>query len=273
MSRSGVIQAGRVQGNAEAEPGLMNSTADETAIIRSVRANLARVQNKNGVISRPAITLSFAQSLDGCITACQGSSTAISSDQSMLMTHQLRAMHNAILVGINTVLVDDPRLTVRHAKGENPIPVVLDSRLRTPPTAKLLHQDGPQAIIATLPDASKERELKLVEAGARVIRIPEAPGSGIGLTDLFTWLREQQIMSLMIEGGSRVISSVLAECLVDQLVLTIAPVFFGQNGVRAMATLDCSRSISKSCLTNVVIERLGDDMVVWGTLALDDAGQ
>ena len=269
MSRSAVSQAGRAQGSAENEPGLMNSSVDESRIIKSSRDYLSRIENNNRLVARPAITLSFAQSLDGCITACVGSSTAISSDQSMLMTHQLRAMHNAILVGINTVLVDNPRLTVRHANGENPIPVVLDSRLRTPPTAKLLQSGSTQAIIATLPDASKERELKLVEAGARVIRIPEAAGGGIRLADLFSWLHQQQIKSLMIEGGSKVISSVLAERLVDQLVLTIAPVFFGRNGVRAMESLDCS--LSSSCLTNVMIEQFVDDIVVWGTLAHDDS--
>ena len=250
----------------------MNKAVNKSAIVRSVRATLDRVEKMNGEIPRPSVTLAFAQSLDGCITACQGSSTAISNDQSMLMTHQLRAMHNAILVGINTVLVDDPRLTVRYAEGENPIPVVLDSQLRTPPTAKLLHQNKQQAIIATLQDASKEREMKLVEAGARVIRMPEAPGGGIRLTDLFCWLREQQVNSLMIEGGSKVISSVLADCLGDQLVLTIAPKFFGRNGVRAVDTLNCARSISRPCLTNVEVEQIGDDLVVWGNLALDDMG-
>jgi len=179
-------------------------------------------------------------------------------------------MHNAILVGINTVLVDDPRLTVRFADGDNPIPVVLDSHLRTPPTAKLLQQGNRQVIIAALPDASRERETKLVEAGARVIRIPEAPGGGIRLGELFCWLREQHVKSLMIEGGSRVISSVLADCLGDQLVLTIAPKFFGQNGVRAVATLDCVRSLSP-CLTDVEVEQLGDDLVVWGNLAPNGA--
>ena len=188
----------------------------------------------------------------------------------MSMTHQLRAMHNAILVGINTVLVDDPRLTVRYADGEDPMPVVLDSHLRTPPTAKLLRQGKRQVIIATLPDASKERELKLVEAGARVIRMPAAPGGGVRLSDLFCWLREQHVKSLMIEGGSKVISSVLAECLGDQLVLTIAPKFFGQNGVRAVATLNCVRSLSKPCLNNITVEQLGDDLVVWGNLAHDE---
>ena len=251
----------------------MNRAVNDSAIILSVKANLARLEKENGVISRPQVTLAFAQSLDGCITAGQGSSTAISSDQSMIMTHQLRAMHDAILVGINTVLVDDPRLTVRHANGENPIPVVLDSSLRTPPTAKLLHQGGSQPIIATLPDASKERELKLVEAGARVIRMPEAPGGGIRLTNLFFWLRQQQVKTLMIEGGSKVICSVLSDCLGDQLVLTIAPKFFGRSGVRATEILNCVYPISKPCLTNVAVEQLGDDFVVWGTLALDDTGQ
>jgi len=248
----------------------MTNVAFESPIVRSVRATLKSVEKKNGAIPRPAVTLAFAQSLDGCITATQGSPTAISSDQSLLMTHQLRAIHNAILVGINTVLVDDPRLTVRYADGENPIPVVLDSRLRTPPTAKLLCQGNRQVIIATLPDASEERELKLVEAGARVIRMPEAPGGGIRLSDLFCWLREQQVNSLMIEGGSKVISSILTECLGDQLVLTIAPKFFGRNGVRAVETLNCVRSLSEPCLSNITVEQLGDDLVVWGNLARDD---
>ena len=249
----------------------MNEVVSESAIIRSVRASLARHEQKSGKIPRPAVTLAFAQSLDGCITACKGSSTAISSDQSMLMTHQLRAMHDAILVGVNTVLVDDPRLTVRHAEGDNPVPVVLDSQLRTPPTAKLLKQNGPHPIIATLPGASKDRELALVEAGARVIRMPEAPGGGIDLTELFRWLREQDVNSLMIEGGSRVICSVLAGRLGDQLVLTIAPKFFGQSGVHAVETLNCAKSRSMPYLVDVEIDKLGEDLVVCGDLALDDS--
>lgn len=231
------------------------------------------MEKKNGAIPRPAVTLAFAQSLDGCITACKGSSTAISNDQSMLMTHQLRAMHDAILVGINTVLVDDPRLTVRHAEGENPVPVVLDSRLRTPPTARLLHQDRPAPIIATLADASREHEQVLIEAGARVVRMPRAPDGGIRLADLFLWLREHKINSLMIEGGARVISSVLADCLADQLVLTIAPRFFGCSGVRALGTLNCVHATQDPCLTDIQIEQFGDDLVVRGNLPASEAGR
>ena len=247
----------------------MNTAVSESAIVRSVRATLTRMENRNGIIPRPVVTLAFAQSLDGCIAASQGTSTAISSVQSLFITHQLRAMHNAILVGINTVLVDDPRLTVRHADGDDPIPVVLDSRLRTPPTARLLRQGKRQVIIATSPDASKERERELVQAGARVIRMPEAPGGGIRLPDLFRWLREQQVHSLMIEGGSKVISSILADCLGDQLVLTIAPEFFGRDGVRAVDSLKCVRSNSSPCLTNVMVEQIGDDLMIWGNLGVN----
>lgn len=251
----------------------MNNLVNESAIVRSARMMLATAEKKNGEAPRPVVTLAFAQSLDGCITACQGSSTAISNDQSMFMTHQLRAMHNAILVGINTVLVDDPQLTVRYTNGENPVPVVLDSQLRTPPAAKLLHQDRPPAIIVTLPDASEEQESKLVAAGARVIRMPAASTGGIELSALFCWLWEQKVRSLMVEGGAKVISSVLADCLGDQLVLTIAPKFFGCNGVHAVGTLDTTRSVSRPCLTNVEVEQIGDDLVVWGNLALDGTGQ
>jgi riboflavin-specific deaminase-like protein len=158
-------------------------------------------------------------------------------------------------------------LTVRLVHGENPVPVVLDSHLRIPPTAKLLQQRGRRAIIATLPRASAEREKSLIEAGARVVRVAEARHGGVDLAELFRWLYEQRLKSLMIEGGSKVISSVLSQCLGDHLVLTIAPKFFGQNGVRALATLNCIRSLSAPCLTNVTFEKLGDDLVVLANLA------
>ncbi|MEZ5540440.1 MAG: RibD family protein [Pseudomonadota bacterium] len=270
MNKPGLLPAGRVQHDSAAQAGPLDRSTDEPAVIRSVRNRLAAAVAAKRALPRPAVTLSFAQSLDGCITACQGSSTPISSDQSMLMTHQLRAMHDAILVGINTVLVDDPRLTVRHAHGPDPIPVVLDSQLRIPPTARLLQHAGRQPIIATLPDASREREQRLVAAGAQVVRVPAAPHGGVWLADLFRWLHAQQIGSLMIEGGSRVICSVLSDALADQVVLTIAPKFFGKNGVRAAGSLNCVRSPATPRLANVAVEQLGDDLVVWGELAQDD---
>jgi 3,4-dihydroxy 2-butanone 4-phosphate synthase/GTP cyclohydrolase II len=236
----------------------------ESVILQCVRKTLAEAMNKVRQSPRPAVTLSYAQSLDGCISAGKGMPTAISGEQSMIVTHELRAMHDAILVGINTVLVDNPRLTVRHASGQNPVPVVLDSTLRTPPDAKLLQQNRNRVIIATLPVASKEREQKLVAAGATIVRLSEAEQGGVKLSELFCWLREHGVNSLMIEGGAKVISSVLSERLGDQLVLTIAPKFFGGNGVNAVEDLNCIRPTSIPCLAQVEYERYGDDMLVWG---------
>lgn len=248
----------------------MNSLSIETAIIQSVRKTLSSVTKVNGAIRRPAVTLAFAQSLDGCITACRGASTSISGDQTLFMTHQLRAMHDAILVGINTVLVDNPRLTVRHVPGKSPVPIVLDSNLRTPLNAKFLKQNTHEAIIVTLPTATREREAALVKAGARVVRMPEAPGGGIKLSELFQWLHKQNLSSLMIEGGAKVITSVLAEQLGDQLVLTIAPTFFGSKGLRAVEGLEGVWLESRPRLTNVEVERVGSDLVIRGNLSVCD---
>jgi 3,4-dihydroxy 2-butanone 4-phosphate synthase/GTP cyclohydrolase II len=248
----------------------MNKGTTDSIIIRSVRDTLGKAEKKNRETPRPAVTLSFAQSLDGCISARKGAPTAISNDQSILITHQLRAMHNAILVGINTVLIDDPRLSVRYGDGDNPTPVVLDSQLRTPPGSRLLQQDGTHPVIVALQNASEERESRLVDAGARVVRISQASGGGIELTELFRWLREHDVNSLMIEGGAKVISNILAQGLCDQIVLTIAPRFFGCNGVRAAETLNCVRPTSSACLARVEFLQLGDNMVVWGSMDPDD---
>src|SRR4051794_24685033 len=89
-------------------------------------------------IDRPIVTLAYAQSLDGSIATAARRPLALSSQPALKLTHQLRAEHDAILVGIGTVLADDPLLTVRLVNGPNPVPVVLDSRLRLPSTARLL---------------------------------------------------------------------------------------------------------------------------------------
>lgn len=249
----------------------MSKAAPESNVIRFVRETLARAEGRREGVSRPTVTLSFAQSLDGCISARAGVPTPISNDQSMLITHQLRAMHGAILVGINTVLVDNPSLTVRYAQGESPLPVVLDSRLRTPPNAKLLAHSDKRPIIATREDASAEREARLVDAGARVVRVGADEDGGLRLVELFRWLYENGIRSLMIEGGAKVISSVLAHGLSDQIVLTIAPKFFGREGVRAVESLNCLRLGARPCLAEVKYEQLGDNLVVWGCLDREDA--
>ena len=204
-------------------------------------------------MTRPRITLSYAQSIDGSIAAVPGQPLALSSPESMKLTHELRASHDAILVGIGTVLADNPRLTVRLASGPNPQPVVLDSRLRFPLTANLLSHPLPP-IIASTDRASAERQAALESKGARVIRFPTNDGGRVHLPALLEWLLQNGIKSVMVEGGSAVITSFLSARLVDRVVITIAPHFVG--GLRGL-TERCDLT-----LRNVTYRVLGADLIV-----------
>jgi len=196
------------------------------------RVELALQAKRHNAIDRPTTTLAFAQSLDGSITNEIGAQVQLSNLRSQTMTHHLRARHGAILVGINTVLVDDPLLTVRLVNGPNPRPVVVDSSLRFPPCARMLKGGGVRPLVATTYDAPARRENCLRAAGAEVIRLPADHSGRVDLGALLCCLRRKNISSLMVEGGAGVITSFLLAGLADYLVLTICPVFVG--GVRAV---------------------------------------
>jgi riboflavin-specific deaminase-like protein len=202
---------------------------------------------------RPAVTLSYAQTLDGSI-ARPGRPLAISGPESTRMTHALRAAHDAILVGIGTVLVDDPRLTVRAAAGRNPQPVVLDSRLRIPPTANLFqHPDRRPWLAATDPDPARRSALEAL--GASVLVLPADESRRVHLGALLDQLGQRGLKTLMVEGGATVITEFLKQQLADHLVVTIAPCIAG--GLRAVEALEDTLT-----LHNVAYHRHGADMVL-----------
>lgn len=205
--------------------------------------------------NRPFVTLSYAQSIDGAIAFRCGEPFLISSHESMMMTHQLRAEHDGILVGIGTVLADNPNLTVRHVVGKNPQPIILDSFLRFPTTAKLV---GSAPWIATTMAASAEKESELEQLGVVVKRFSAESGR-IPLPQLLHWLYQQGIRSLMVEGGSSVISSFLTQQLVDQLIITIAPILLG--GVAAISNLPCPLP-----LRDMTMQPCGKDWIVRGLI-------
>jgi 3,4-dihydroxy 2-butanone 4-phosphate synthase/GTP cyclohydrolase II len=209
---------------------------------------------------RPFITLSYAQSLDGSIADRPGRPLALSGPQAMALTHRLRAAHEAILVGIGTVLADNPRLNVRLAEGPDPQPVVVDSRLRFPSYANLLKTPC-SPIIATNEGADPERRQALEAAGARILVLPGSNG-WVDLADLLEHLGSMGINSLMVEGGAQIITSFLASRLVDQVVLTIAPMLVG--GLRVVDHLGPSSRRRLPRLKNLSYQQLGDDLVLRG---------
>jgi GTP cyclohydrolase II len=207
---------------------------------------------------RSFVTISFAQSLDGSITQKRGHWTPISGDESMRMTHQLRAAHQAILIGIGTALADDPELTVRLVEGPQPQPVLIDSQLSLPLSANLLmHPNLPW--IFTTERADEARQQALEATGARVIRVPENASGKVSLTAVLDKLYQESIQTIMVEGGARIITSFLRAKRVDYIIITIAPKLLG--GLNAIEYLNDS---GVPQLQNTQYHLVGSDIVLAG---------
>jgi GTP cyclohydrolase II len=210
---------------------------------------------------RPYVTLTYAQSLDGAIASRPGHPLALSCRESQAMTHVLRAHHDAILVGIGTVLADNPSLTVRLVEGKNPQPVVLDSRLRFPLFAKLLRQEV-RPWIMTNNEAESDRQAALEQWGARIYRLPSTDNGGLEIKTVLQRLGEMNLNSVMVEGGAQIIASFLGYQLVDQIVVTIAPVLVG--GVRVLDYHQQPLPKIFPRLAKVSYEKIGEDLIVRG---------
>ena len=224
----------------------------------------ARAEAHRQETGRPLVTLSYAQSLDGSLSARRGSPLALSGEASQRLTHRLRAAQDVILVGIGTVLADDPQLTVRLVEGRNPRPVILDSRLRIPIETNLLTRLELCPWIATLEQSPTKRRTILEEKGAELLVFRAGEDGRIPLPDLLERLAGLGVNRLMVEGGARVITSFLTQGLVDQIVLTISPVFVG--GLRAVEEL-LSSSLDFPRIIDPCVEQLGSDLVIWGKLS------
>jgi riboflavin-specific deaminase-like protein len=209
---------------------------------------------------RPFVSVSYAQCLDGSIATKDRRPLAISGTSSMRLTHRLRSMFDGILVGINTVLADDPQLTVRLIKGPSPQPIVLDTHLRTPLDCRLAQRDDQKAWLASATGISQNRSVPLARNG--IINLPcRLNGHGqIDLFDLLDQLQEKGIRSLMVEGGAKVITSFILAGLIDLFVITISPAFVGGlqvvDGHKAKTTVHMS-------LTDTHYEQRGKDLIVW----------
>lgn len=216
---------------------------------------------------RPFVTLAYAQSLDGSITTTRGERYRLSGPQALQLTHTLRAQHDAILIGVGTVLADDPELRVRLVPGPSPQPIIVDSRVRTPADAKLLGQRGRPAWIAAASfPRDSDRMARITAQGSRIIDCPALPNGWVDLQGLLARLATEGVGRVMVEGGARIITSFLEARLVDYALVTIAPQFLG--GLAAVGP--SARSGIPAALANLkdwVTYRLGDDLVLGGELA------
>jgi 2,5-diamino-6-(ribosylamino)-4(3H)-pyrimidinone 5'-phosphate reductase len=180
------------------------------------------------------VTINGAMTVDGKIATTSGDSK-ISSREDLVRVHRLRASADAIVVGISTILADDPRLTVRLVKGKNPARVIVDSRGRIPIDSQIM-RTAPKikTIVAVTDQAPEEKICKLEGAGAQVLVISEgkkgqsaAVPHGVNLKKLFRRLEKMGLRRILVEGGGELNWSLLRLGLVDELTVTIAPKIAG----------------------------------------------
>lgn len=210
---------------------------------------------------RPFVTLAYAQSLDGSIAAEPARPVALSSQPALRLTHFLRAHHDGLLVGVNTILTDNPQLNVRYCAGAPPRPVIVDSQLRTPLDCRLFEPDRQPPIILTTPGADPARASLLAGRGAAIIRASADADGGVALWPALAALPGIGIRTLMVEGGGKIISSFLKQNLVNYCVITIAPQFIG--GLRAMESLG-SPDTAPLTLNECRYQPLGADLIAYG---------
>lgn len=216
---------------------------------------------------RPLVTVSYAQSVDGSIATRNRQQLRLSGEQSMILTHRLRAACDGIVIGINTLLIDDPLLTVRLAEGPSPQPIVLDSRLRIPLRARLLERTDLDCWLACTAQSDADRIRAVVDRGAEVIRCRHDRLGRVDLPHLLRQLGERGIRSLMVEGGGQVITSFIEARLVDQLIITIAPRLVG-----GLPVLDRPMDNgSRLDLDSLSYQPCGPDLILWARPQWRDA--
>lgn len=210
----------------------------------------------------PFVQLKLATSLDGKIATRTSDSQWISGEASRIETHRLRRRFAAIVVGLGTVVVDDPQLTVRHVSGKDPIRIVLDGRGQIPLTAKLLRDDG--RTIITTATMSEEKAKSIHSQGADVWRLP-GEGDAVDLHALLQRLGEEGIDSLLIEGGGETAAAFLENGLIDKLSLFIAPILIGgRTAIPAIGGIGVDRIAEAIRPQRVEVEQIGADLLITG---------
>lgn len=210
----------------------------------------------------PFVTVKFAQTLDGRIATASGHSRWISSGPSLKYAHRLRSLHDAVLVGAGTVRADDPDLRVRLVRGRNPLRVVLDSSLSTSPEARVFQNLGEAAtVVFTTARHDRVKMKRFLDRGIDVAVAPEGRDGRVDLSEVLRALAGRGVSSLLVEGGSAVITSFVREGAADRIVAIVAPKLAGK-GIETVGALGILSMEEAFPLRYRSVRRSGEDLVL-----------
>jgi diaminohydroxyphosphoribosylaminopyrimidine deaminase/5-amino-6-(5-phosphoribosylamino)uracil reductase len=217
----------------------------------------------------PFVIAKFAMSLDGKIATQNGDSKWISGDESRKFVHYLRHIVDAIMVGANTVVADDPQLSARGCSGKGgktklqPLRVIVDGKGRTPISARLFKEPG-KTLVAVAKNVSAKKTESFSKAGAEVVELP-AKKDIIDLEELLKILGKREVTSVLVEGGSGLFGSLFDHGLVDKVLAFISPIIIGGNGAKsAVGGTGVSQVADALRLNRVKIIEFGDDVLISG---------
>lgn len=210
----------------------------------------------------PFVTMKFACSLDGKIATSTGESQWISGIESRRFTHHLRDLNDAILIGVGTVLADNPSLTTRLVEGKNPVRVIVDSKARTPLESMVVNDKSARTIIATTSKAPQEKISALKACGVEVITVGDEL---VDLKLLMRTLAEREITSVLVEGGGTIHFAMLSAGLVDKVMAFVAPkIIGGVNSLTAVEGAGFEKLSDAINLKDITTTTLGEDILISG---------
>lgn len=219
---------------------------------------------------KPFVVLKAAMTLDGKIATATGQSKWITNETSRAYGYKLRDIYDGIMVGINTVIEDNPMLTARVDGGKNPIRIVVDSSLKIDINANVVQDKSAKTIVATTDKADKDKILKLQAQNVDVIVVDKDENDKVDIEKLLDILGQQNICSILVEGGATLSGSFVAKKLVDKVYFFIAPKIVGgkeaKTPVAGTGILNLQEALA---LKDIQIEKLEEDILIIGRVDKD----
>lgn len=219
---------------------------------------------------KPFVVLKAAMTLDGKIATATGQSKWITNETSRAYGYKLRDIYDGIMVGINTVIEDNPMLTSRVDGGKNPIRIVVDSSLKIDINANVVQDKSAKTIVATTDKADKDKILKLQAQDVDVIVVDKDKNDKVDIEKLLDILGQQNICSILVEGGATLSGSFVAKKLVDKVYFFIAPKIIGgkeaKTPVAGTGILNLQEALA---LKDIQIEKLEEDVLIIGRVDKD----